>query len=233
MYQYAYLVGDGILAIFWLLLFFSRKDLRKQQLFASLILTPIAPLADCLWFYNDYWRPEYLISFKIGQVPIGLESPLFIFLIGGIATVLYEAVFKKRHLLGKPRNLMTVIMIFLILITTTFLIKLGLNSIWASSLAMLTISIVMVIIDHDLIKDAIWSSLLMLGLSVILYLIWLTIYPEGIQRFWVASALSGIKIWRIPIEEIVWFGSAGIGLGILYEFWLNVNKYPKKYKAKS
>jgi len=229
MYRFAYLVGDGILAIFWLTLFFLRKDLRKQQLFVGLILAPVAPLTDYLWFYKDYWRPQYLISFKVGQVPLGLESSLFIFLLGGIATVLYEVVFKKRHAFGKPRNLTTIIMIILpVIITTTFLMKLGLNSIWASSLGMLAISIIMIIIDHDLVKDAIWSSLLMLGLSVIFYLVWLNIYPEGIQKFWLTSELTGIKLWKIPIEEMVWFGSTGISFGVLYEFWLNVKRYPDR-----
>jgi hypothetical protein len=228
MYRFAYLVGDGILAVVWLLFFFLRKDLRRQQLFVSLILAPIAPLTDYLWFYKDYWRPQYLISFKVGQIPLGLESSLFIFLLGGIATVLYEIVFKKRHAFGKPRNLMTIIVILPVIITTTFLMKLGLNSIWASSLGMLSISIIMIIIDHDLIKDAVWSSLLMLGLSVVFYLVWLNIYPEVIQRFWITNALTGIKIWKIPIEEIVWFTCTGAGFGILYEFWLNVNKYPKR-----
>jgi hypothetical protein len=137
-------------------------------------------------------------------------------------------VFKKRHAFGKPRNLTTIIIILPVIITTTFLMKLGLNSIWASSLGMFAISIIMIIIDHDLVKDAIWSSILMLGLSVVFYLVWLNIYPDAIQKFWLTSELTGIKLWKIPIEEMVWFGSTGICFGVLYEFWLNVKRYPDR-----
>lgn len=228
MYRFAYLVGDGILAIFWLALFFLRKDLRKQQLFISCLLAPFAPLTDFLWFYHDYWRPEYIISLRVGQVVLGIESPLFGFLIGGIAGVLYEAVFRKKHLFGKPRSAITIIMIFSALITTAILIAIGLNSIWALSLALLFITSIALVIDRDLIKDAILSSILMTLLIIILYVIWLTIYPETVQKFWITESLSGIKLWKIPIEELMWFFAAGMSAGVLYEFWLNAEKYPKK-----
>lgn len=228
MYRFAYLVGDGISAIFWLTLFLLRRDLRKQQLFTSCFLALLAPLADFLWFYHDYWRPEYIISFKVGQVVLGIESPLTAFLIGGIAAVLYEAVFRKRHLFGKPRSLMTATMIFFALVIMATLIKMGLNSIWASSSALISTTALALLIDKDLLKDAILSGILMSLLIIIFYLVWLTIYPEAIQRFWLAEALSGIKLWKIPIEEIVWFCAAGMSVGVFYEFWLNVEKYPRK-----
>lgn len=228
MYQYAYLVGDAILAIAWLALFFVRSDLRRQQLFVGLILAPLAPLADYLWFYHDYWRPEYLIGMRIGQVSLGLESPFFIFLIGGIAAVIYEVVFRRRPIFGKPRNLMAMGIVLLVLFVTGLLIHLGLNSLWASVIAMITSAIVMVAVDRDLIYDALWSSILMFVISIVFYVIWLGIYPGAIQRFWMANAFSGVKIAVVPIEEIIWFASAGISLGILYEFWLNVKKYPRK-----
>ena len=72
----------------------------------------------------------------------------------------------------------------------------------------------------------------MFVISISFYIIWLSIYPQSIQKFWVHGALSGIVLWKIPIEEIVWFVSAGTTFGIFYEFWLNVNEYPKLKKKK-
>ena len=232
MYRFAYLTGEVMLAIVWLLFFFLRKDLRKQQLFVSLLTALFTPLADVFWFYQDYWRPEYSLSFRVGPGVLGIESPLCGFLIGGIAAILYEVIFKKRHSFGRPRHIAAIAMIFFVLLTTTLLIKIGgLNSIWASSFTLLLGSIIMLMIDKDLIKDAVMSGVLMTIIILVLYSVWFAIYPNGVQKLWVTQMLSGVKIGRIPIEEIVWFGSAGMGLGILYEFWLNVEKYPKKLKT--
>jgi hypothetical protein len=228
MNQYAYIVGDGILGIVWLAFLFLRKDLRRQQLFVSFIIALFGPIAD--WLYRDYWIPESIIGLNIGRVTLRIESVIFAFLVGGIAAILYEVVFRKRHLYGKPRGALAVIIILATLVLTIILNKLGLNSIWASSFSMLLSSMVMVTIDHDLIKDAVWSSLLMMILSIILYFVWLNIYPKGFQTFWLPQALTGIKLWEIPIEEIVWFFCAGISLGIFYEFWLNVSNYPRSRK---
>lgn len=231
MYQFAYLVGDGILAIVWLIFFFLRKDLRKQQVFVSFILAPFGILTQYLWFYHDYWRPEYVISFKIGQIPLGLEDSLFVFLICGIAAVIYESVFKKRHVLGKPRNGGAIFIVLTVIILMAVFTTLGLSSIWASTLALTIGAAIMIIIDKDLIKDAIWTSFLIFILVIGFYLVWLNIYPQAVQKFWVGSALSGIEILKIPIEEILSFASMGMASGILYEFWLNVKKYPKKLRA--
>lgn len=229
MYKFAFLIGNIILAAFWFLFFFLRKDLRKQQIFLSLFLAPFAPLIDILWFYHDYWRPEYLISVNFGKIPLGLESPLFAFFVGGIAGTIYEVVFQKRHTLGPSRNILAAVMILGGLTILTLLKTLGLNTIWAFSLAALSITIIMLSIDKNLIKDAIFSGILITFLAMLLYIVWLVIYPEAIQEFWLPGALSGIKILKIPIEELVWFGSVGTCGGVIYEFWLGVKKYPKKH----
>lgn len=228
MYRFAYMAYDAILAIFWLIFFFARKDLRKQQLFLSFLAAPFAPLTVLLWFYYDYWRPEYVISIKIGQVPQGIEGPLFAFLVGGISGVLYEAIFRKRHLFGKRRNILAFAMIPLALAITAILKIWDLNTIWATSIAFLSTATTMLLIDKDLIKDAIFSGIFMILLATFLYAIWLTIYPEAIQKFWITKSFSGIRLWKIPIEELVWFFTAGMVGGVFYEFWLNAESYPKK-----
>lgn len=228
MYRYAYLVGNGIIAIFWLLFFFLRKDLRKQQLFLSFLLAPFAPLTDFLWFYHDYWQPEYVLSFKIADVTLGLESPLFAFLIGGVSGVIYEVVFQKRHSYGKRRGKALFIIIPASVALMFLLILLRINSIWACTITILTICTTLVLIDNDILKDAIISGLLVLFLIIVVYFVWLSFYPRIIPEFWIVENLSGIYLWKIPIEELVWFLSAGLCGGIIYEFWLNVEKYPKK-----
>ena len=228
-YRFAYLAGDGLLAIVWMILFFLRRDLRKQQLFTSFLLMPFAPFADYMWFYRDYWRPEYIFPMHIGHVTLGLESPLFAFLVGGIAAVCYEAVFRKHHVFGRPRlELIIPLIVVAITLMTIFTVFFGMYSIWASILVILSLSLAMMCIDKDIRQDAFWSCILMTVLVFFVYVIWLVFYPNVIDKFWIPRILTGITIMNIPLEEILWFAAVGIGGGILYEFLFNANRYPKK-----
>ena len=88
-------------------------------------------------------------------------------------------------------------------------------------------SLYMVYKDKDLKGDMFWSSITLTFIIIVLYSIWFWIYPDAYQKFWIVNNLSGLKIGRIPIEEVVWFFSAGLFIGILYEFWKNVRTYRK------
>lgn len=226
MYRSAYLVGNVFLVIVWLFIFFKRKDLRKQQLFVSVFSGAFAPIADYFMFYKDYWRPEYILNVNINGVILGIESSLCGFLIGGIASVLYESFFRRRQSFSKPRHVLILVILSMCAFMPILLNQLGINSVWASIISFVVASSTMVIIDKDLIKDAFWSGILFLIIMIIIYSLWFFIYPEALQKFWLIDNLSGMTIWRIPIEELLWFFSAGISLGILYEFWGNVKKYP-------
>lgn len=226
-YKYAYLVGNALLFLIWLAIFILRKDLRKEQIIVGLILVIVAPFTDYLFFYSDYWRPEYLFDIKLNNVRIGFESSFFGFIIGGISTGIYEFWLGRKAVFSKPRNLLAFCVAVINIIGTGLFIKLGLNSIWASILALIGCSIYMALKDKDLIKDMLFSSLYLTIIISIFYTIWFTIYPEALQKFWVINNLSGIKLGLAPVEEIMWFLSAGLFIGSFYEFWKNVRKYKK------
>ncbi|MBP9759565.1 hypothetical protein KBD45_07775 [Candidatus Dojkabacteria bacterium] len=226
-YRYAYLVGNLLLFIIWIIIFLRRKDLRKEQLVVGMILAFVAPLTDYLFFYNDYWRPDYFFNFQINNVRLGFESSFFGFVIGGISTGIYEFVLGRKAIFSKPRNLLAFLVAFINLFGIYVLTNLGLNSIWSSIITLIGCSIYMALKDRDLIKDMIFSSIFITTIIFIFYIVWFYIYPLALHKFWVIDNLSGIKIWRTPIEEIVWFFSAGLFIGTFYEFWRNVRKYKK------
>jgi len=226
-YKYAYMVGNLLLAIIWLTIFVIRKDLRREQIIVGLVAAIAAPLTDYLVFYSDYWRPQYLIGLNINGVSLGLESPLFGFLIGGISTVIYEAITRKKAVFSKPRNKLALIVIILNILGTLFLTYIGFNSIWASVAMLILGSIYMVYVDRNLIDDMFWSPIILTVIIIALYSLWFWIYPDAYHKFWVVQKMTGIFLGKIPIEEIFWFFSAALFLGILYEFWRNVRKYKK------
>jgi len=74
----------------WLALFIWRKNTRKEMMIMSLIFAFAGPLADIL-YTQDWWYPLTLINTIIGP-----EALLVGFMIGGVASIIYEDIFKKR-----------------------------------------------------------------------------------------------------------------------------------------
>jgi hypothetical protein len=148
-------------------------------------------------------------------------------LIGGISTVIYEAFTRKKAIFSKPRNFLTTIIIILNILGTLLLTFIGINSIWASVTMLILGSLYMIYIDRDLIDDMFWSPIILIIIIIALYSLWFWIYPDAYYKFWVVQKMTGIFLGKIPIEEISWFFSAALFLGILYEFWRNVRKYKK------
>ena len=223
-YSYAYLVLCLLLGIVWLSLYLLRKDLRRRQLFVSLFTAPVA-ITQVLWFYHDYWRPQYLWEMNIYGVSFGAENVLFCFFIGGIGAVLYEVVFQQKYRSGRARYWETLGLI----VATIFLYILfhaaGIVSIVASSLSLVTTSLVMIAIDKNLRTDWFLNAICMFVLITMMYLIWFALYPGLVEKFWVSSALSGIQPFGIPVEELTWYVSWAMFSGIAYGFMANAGKY--------
>lgn len=224
-YNLAYLLGLGLAAIIWYIFFFVRKDLRREQLFVSIISAPLGPISQIFYFSKTYWRPEYFYPMEILGVKIGIEEALFGFITGGIASVVYEGIFRKRTLTGKSRKLLAAFFFAMGASFFVILTRFGINPIWSSSAALLVTAILMVLVDHDLTLDMFFSGLFMLTVSITIYTVLLVFYPDLVEKFWVPEGISGTQIFKIPIEELIWFTSWGAFAGIFYEFWRNVEKY--------
>ncbi len=225
MYNYAYFFATLFLGLVWFLFFLKRKDLRKQQLFVSILVAPVAPISQILFFAKDYWSPEYVLPIKILGAYVGIEEILFGFFIGGIGSVFYEIVFARKHDVGRKRTLETILIVAGMIILFLILKRLGINTIWASITPLFISSVVLLFIDKDLRRDSLMSAVLMVFMILIVYVAWLKIYPDAINRLWVQDGLSGVAFAKIPIEEIVWFFAWGMFSGVVYEFWINVDRY--------
>ena len=81
--------------------------------------------------------------------------------------------------------------------------------------------------DKDIIVDAVVSGLMFLVIIASIYAVLFYFYPLAVDKFWVKENLTGIYLNKIPIEELIWFGTTGISCGIFYEFWKNVRSYKK------
>lgn len=224
-FQYAYLTGDFLLFIIWLVLFVSRKDLRREMLRMSVLIAPLGPLSE-LFYLLDYWRPELFNGWTIG-----VEDLLFGFFIGGIAGVIYEEIFQMKYdsrpVLGHHRWVIGIVAF------EGLLIKIGstlfhVNSIYASILGFLIIGSAMLVIRKDLIRDALFSGFLVGILTFFLYLIFLAIFPGIIKKWWILTNISGVLVLGVPLEELFWAFGWGFVAGPMYEFISGKRLIPKK-----
>lgn len=87
----AYLLGNIIFTIAWLVLFVFSKQTRKIQLFGSLLLLPFVVLD--IWFRPIYWHPPLLIK---AIEPLSLETAIYCFTAGGIAAVFGQWIFRSK-----------------------------------------------------------------------------------------------------------------------------------------
>lgn len=217
-YQYAYLIGDLIIGLpLWSVLFFGRKDLRREMLIVSLLIGIAGPVSE-YWYTQDYWQPQTFT----GTVA-GLEDFLFGFFVGGIASAIYEGAFGRRFAKRKDRShhwsWFLLPMVALLIFSLNLLVSIGLNSIYASVITFIGAAGVMVYYRRDLLVDSLMSGLLVGAIMFLGYLVFLSIFPQAVHRWWFLNNISGILVAGIPIEELMWAFGWGMFAGPVYEFF--------------
>lgn len=232
MQEYSYLVLIFMLGLVWFFFFMKRKDLRHEQLLMSFLVTPCALTQ--MWFYHDYWRPpEYIFTYFFGGIPIGIEDFLFCFLIGGIGSVAYEFFTNRNHRSGKKNHFLVFVGILFAGTVFLSLEYFNFNTVWATSAAFVLGACLLVTLNRALLRDFVGSGLIVCALLFSIYLIWLLIFPNAVEKLWLENGLSDVKLSRVPLEEIIWYLTWGMFGGVLYESWINVKAYPLLRKIKS
>lgn len=221
----AYLVLTIPFVVAWLLLYFLSKKTRREQLMMSLLILPTGTIGELIYF-KDYWLPQSVLSINILGVPILLEDLVFSFCIGGIGSVIYEALLRKhlkrikRYKSGYYINSKTIIIICGVI--SYLLYKFGLNSIFATSVGFVLAAIFILAQRHDLFFDSIFSGLAVMLIMFLSYFILFNTVgndEELLNRIWlIYSSPLDLRIFGIPLTEMVWGFSWGMLAGPLYEF---------------
>lgn len=220
-YQYSYLLGDAVLLIIWFALFFWRKDVRKEMIIISSLFGAVGIIVQFV-YTSDWWYP-----LTITNTLVGIEDFIFGFSVGGIASVIYEEVFKKRVRIRKinkkkefqeDKNFFLVCLSLLVIFFLSFYF-LKINSFYSSIFAFTIPLIYMWLKRKDLILDSLASGFLLMLVSFLAFIIPEFITPGWVQSAWYLENLSGIIILKAPLEDIIWFFLAGAFIGPLYEFW--------------
>jgi hypothetical protein len=213
--QLAWLIWSLLLLIIWIAVYASLKlpDSKREMLRVSLVTSLLGFTEP--FFVPAYWNPPSL--FNLAQrTGFDIESFLFSFGVGGLAAIVYERFFpvvhrkipvSHRHQNRHRLHLLAAFsapIIFLILFSLT-----KLNPVYSTVLALFGGGLFTWYCRPDLIKKMIISGGIFLFVYFGYFFSLNMVFPEYVKKVWNLSAISGILIAGIPLEEL--FFAAGLG----------------------
>jgi len=226
--MYEWLYGSLGLLLIWLIFFIIKKEIRKEMLLGSLLTMPFS-LTEPL-FVPEYWNPPTL--FDLAQkTGFDIESLIFCFAVGGIAIIFYEVIFKVKHIKmsmkehHSKRHRFHNLALLLPFITFIILFSFAeFNIIYIVLIAMFVGIIAAMLCRPDLNKKMIYTGFLFLILYFLLFFGLIEILSPGyIEKVWNFSMISGILIFGVPLEELLF----GFGFGALWSSWYEHFKWYK------
>ncbi len=219
-----------IFLMFWFIVYLSRPNLKKEMLWASILTAPFGLTEP--FFVPAYWNPPSLFNLAV-RTGFDIESIIFSFAIGGIGAVIYETLFNvkhqkmSKHEMHSKRHRFHIIALTsapIVFIGLFFLTKL--NPIYTAIIAMFIGGISALLCRPDL-KKKIWiGGLIFLVIYSIFFFLFNLVYPQLVPSIWNLSAISGILILGIPIEELMFSFTFGM-------LWSSIYEHVYWYKLKS
>ena len=210
----------GLLSV-WLIIWIVRRGLRKEMLWASVLTMPLGLLEPL--FVPEYWSPPSLFNLAI-KTGFDIESLIFSFAIGGIGSVLYEFLTRKKHKKireyrkdSRKYNLHLLSLIVPIIIFILLYIFTELNPIYSAVIAMFIGTIEAMICRPDLKSRVLLGGMSFFILYFLFFSLFNLIYPGLVSEIWNLLAISGILILGVPIEELLFAFTFGMLWSTYYE----------------
>ena len=166
-----------------------------------------------------YWEPKTL--FNIGAITKGLavEDILFMFFIGGIATVLYEYCFHRRIAVQRgDRRHHYRALVFALVVALFFLLFFPVNVMYTLIVFSFAGAIIIWIEREDLILHSLLGGVLLFVLYPLLFYTFNIFFPDFVIHAYHLSNVSGILIAGIPLEELLYAFGFGMFWAPIYEY---------------
>ncbi len=221
--QYAWLTWSLLLLIIWVMVYISLKDkISKKEMLTVSLWTSLLGITEP-FFVPEYWSPPSLFNLAI-NTGFDIESFLFAFGVGGIAVVLYERIFKVHHkrISSKERHsprhkyhifaLLSAPVIFFVLFIFT-----NINPIYSTFIAFIGGGLLTWYCRPDLKIKMLASGVVFSVFYFVYFLTLNTAFPGYVTQVWNLSAISGVLIIGVPLEEIMFAFGFGFLWSSLYE----------------
>ncbi|WP_420389498.1 lycopene cyclase domain-containing protein [Marinobacter sp.] len=221
---YTYMTWSALLVLLWGVVFVFARS--KKKMFTMSLGTAPLGLTEPL-FYPEYWSPPTL--FGLGETyGFDVESILFSFSVGGLASSLYELGSPKKakpmpgdHQLGSVHRfhvlaLSSPVFVFVLLELTT-----SLNSIYTASLGLLVGAVSTVFCRVDLLGSAIKGAVIFSLFYFVFFSVMNWSHPNFVDLYWNNAAISGFRVFGVPIEELLFASTLGALWSNFYEhrYW--------------
>lgn len=219
-YHYVWLIWSLAFAIVWGVLFVLNQAKRRAMLRTSLV-TALFGVTEPI-FVPSYWNPPSL--FELAQhTGFDIESFIFAFAVGGIGMILYTTLTRRElvplaaaHRSERRHRFHRLALLGpLALLVPGFLMPW--NPIYPSLLALALGALAAVVCRPDLLKSTLVGGVLFHGLYAVFMLGLRWFAPGYIEGVWNLPALSGVLIYGIPLEELLFGLTFGMYWSGVYE----------------
>jgi hypothetical protein len=216
-YHYSYLIGALIFVAAWVVCLIVGKRYRAQSIWGSLVSAPFALTS--LLFVPQYWSPPSLFDLD-QRIHVGIEDFLWAAAVGGIGSVLGEIILRERLAQtrgqGRKKHLTPFVVVAVVFGILEFLHPN--KTIYNMVIAFTVGAIVVVFLRRDLVLLMLTGALNFTALYLALFLYFLALYPDFIQRYYNIPNLLGIYVFKVPIEELMFASSGGAIWSVAYEY---------------
>lgn len=207
---YVYLIGSGIVAIFWFIFYALRADLRKKILLTS-IIGGVSGVTE-IFFVPVYWNPQFQVI-KILDA-LFLDSFIFAFFLAGFSSVIYQVLFRKSIFTIKKIRLELLFIAPIIFLLHPLFPKISVMVFSFGS--MFFGAFLFYITEKKFGKEILVNGLLTFIFFMIMYFIFWQTFLSLVVSYNYGN-LSGINIVGIPIEELLFFFAVGSYFCMVYE----------------
>jgi Lycopene cyclase len=218
-YQHVWLFWASAFLVPWALVYLWAPSRRRMLRVSA--ATSLLGLTEPI-FVPRYWNPPSLVDLA-DRTGFDLESLIFCFAIGGIASVLYDALARHelRPLPPAERDLSRHRLHALALVTPyvafPLLYALPWNPIYPGIAALAIGAAANVLCRPDLAGKTLLGGTVFLALYTAFMLLLVVLTPGYIEQVWNLSALSGVRIAGIPLEELAFGFAFGMYWAGVYE----------------
>jgi hypothetical protein len=219
-FRYAWAFWSSAFLLPWLGLWLLAPASRAVMWRASLATMPFG-LTEPL-FVPAYWNPPSLFDFA-QKTGFDLESLVFCFAIGGVGSVLYNALTRHQPatmpLLERElhRHRWHRATLFVPIVTFIGLYWLPWNPIYPAIVAMATGGVATALCRPDLSRKALVGGGIFLGYYTAFMAALLVFAPGYIERVWNLPQLTGFGVLGIPMEELLFGFTFGMYWTSVYE----------------
>lgn len=218
---YSFLILSLLLMIPGIVVWWLRPDLRRVIAIMAPVAIPFA-LTEPL-FYPEYWEPPFL--FDLGnRLGFGIEDVLFVTALAAVTSTAWPVVSGQHFsavdddLSRRDIGLRIAVVLGVCFLMVAALVVAGVAMIYGAAAIMLVIGVVIVLLRPDLWIPSVAGAGYTTAIYTAICLILAALVPDVFQEHWNTEEFLDLYVLGIPLEELIYAGSAGFVGSIFYPF---------------